>query len=382
MFTAALRGRAGAAIRSCSAVLAAALVLPCAAYAARTPAPLKLGLHVEQARPSDFVRIAAGGADMVRAPIKWPHVQPVADGPYLWAEYDALIGDAASAGLPVLPVIAGSPRYARPGPAEQPTRRVDRRRFTAFVSALAARYGPGGGFWAEHPEIPLHPIGAWQLWNEPNLSHYWAGAPDAREYVSLVRIMRAAILAAQPDAKIVLAGMPEQRVVRPASDFLSQMYEVRGFSRLFDVAAVHGYAKRGSGVATVVRRLRATLDAGGDKGKPIWVTELGWGSAGPAKDPRVTTPEGQGQRLSEAFATLNRLSATYRIQRVLWYDWRDPVAPTGVPDHFSFHTGLFDLSGLPKPAWPVFVALAAGTDTGQEPLEPETPPEPEPVSAR
>lgn len=378
MFTAALHGRAGATIRSCSAVLAAALVLPCAAHAARTPAPLKLGVHVEEAPQSDFARIAAGGADMVRAPIKWPHVQPVADGPYLWAEYDTLIGNAAAAGLPVLPVIAGSPRYARPGPAEQPTRRVDRRRFIAFVTALAGRYGPGGAFWTERPEIPVHPIGAWQLWNEPNLSHYWAGAPDAREYVSLVRIMRRAIRSAQPDAKIVLAGMPEQHASRPASDFLAQMYEVRGFPRLFDVAAVHGYAKRGGGVATVVRRMRAALDAGGDESKPIWVTELGWGSAGPAKDPRVTTPEGQGQRLTEAFSTLSRLSAEYRVQRVLWYDWRDPVAPAGLPDHFSFHTGLFDLGGLPKPVWPVFVALAAGTDAGQGPLEPEPQPAPAP----
>ncbi|MEA2348927.1 MAG: polysaccharide biosynthesis protein PslG [Thermoleophilaceae bacterium] len=338
--------------------VALAVAIPPAAGAV---VPLKLGLHLETATPAEFSRIAVGGADLVRLPVKWGHVQPLPDGPYDWSEYDALIGDAATAGLPVLPVIVGSPRYARPGPAEEPTRAVDRRRFNAFVESLAARYGPGGAFWTEHPEIPPRPVGAWQLWNEPNLSHYWAGSPNAREYVALVRNMRRVILKVQPDAKIVLAGMPEQHSARPASTFLAQMYRVKGFSGLFDVAAVHAYAKRGSGVATVVRRIRGVLDAAGDTGKPIWITELGWGSAGPVGDGRVTTPDGQAQRLSEAFTTLANGAATSKVQRVIWYSWRDPIFVPGGYDAFGLHTGLFDSAGVPKPAWSTFSALAGGT---------------------
>jgi hypothetical protein len=340
---------------------------------------VKLGVHAETATPLEMQRIAEGGADLIRAPIKWGHVQPVKRGPYQWGEYDTLIGNAAMAGLPVLPTIVGSPRYARPGPAEQPTRKRDVSQFMRWARELAGRYGPDGDFWRGHPEIPPQPIGAWQIWNEPNLSFYWAGEPDPAEYAAFLERTAAAIHRSQPGAKIVLAGMPEQRARTAGSRFLEELYSVPGLPKAFDAVAVHAYAKRGSGALTAVRRFRGVMDRGGDEHKPIWVTELGWGSDGPTSDPRVTTAEGQAANLSDSFTRLVQAAGQMRLARIVWYDWRDR-RPTPVDtDHFSFHTGLFSLEGEPKPAWPVFAALAHG-DPGSGPLEEEEPaPTPPPV---
>jgi hypothetical protein len=362
----------------------AALVAVLAATAVTAPAPaasaaeVLLGLHAESATPAELQRIAQGGADLLRAPIKWGHVQPVKRGPYNWIEYDTLIGDAALAGIRVLPVVVGSPRYARPGPAEQPTRKRDLAQFTKFVRKLAQRYGPGGKFWIARPEIPPRPVSAWQIWNEPNLSHYWAGSPDPEEYAAFLERTAAAIHDSQPDAKIVLAGMPEQKARTSGSRFLEDLYAQKGFSNLFDAAAVHAYSKRGTGPLTTVRRIRGVMTRNGDPRKPIWVTELGWGTAGPEGDPRVTTFDGQAANLSESFQRLALQADRLRLASIIWYDWRDRQ-PTAVDiDHFSFHTGLFSREGEPKPAWPVFASLAKG-DPGSGPLPDETPePEPEP----
>lgn len=357
-------------------VLAASLAAIAMASPSASAAEVQLGLHAESATPAELERIARGGADILRTPIKWGHVQPVRRGPYNWAEYDALIGDAALAGVPVLPVVVGSPRYARPGPAEQPTRKRDVAQFTKFVRALARRYGPEGNFWTAHSEIPPQPVEAWQVWNEPNLSHYWAGDPDPKEYAAFLERTADAIHVSQPDAKIVLAGMPEQKARTSGSRFLESLYAQKGFSHLFDAVAVHAYSKRRTGPLTTVRRFRGVMARNGDPRKAIWVTELGWGSAGPEGDPRVTDADGQAANLSESFQRLVGEADRLGLGRIVWYDWRDRQ-PTAVEvDHFSFHTGLFSREGEPKPAWPVFTSLAQG-DPGSGPL-PEDAPAPEP----
>ncbi len=362
------------------AALATVLIVIAATCPTASAAEVQLGLHAETATPAELDRIAHGGADILRTPMKWGHVQPVKRGPYDWTEYDKLIGDAALAGVPVLPVVVGSPRYARPGPAEQPTRKRDVQQFTKFVRALARRYGPGGNFWITRPEIPQVPVTSWQIWNEPNLSHYWAGSPDPEEYAAFLKRTADAIHTSQPGARIVLAGMPEQRARTSGSRFLQELYAQKGFAGSFDVAAVHAYSKRGTGPLTTVRRFRGVMAKNGDPRKPIWVTELGWGSAGPPNDPRVTTADGQAANLSDSFQRLVFHADQLRLASIIWYDWRDRQPTAVEADHFSFHTGLFSLDGEPKPAWPVFASLAQG-DPGSGPLPDETPesaPGPEP----
>lgn len=340
------------------ALIVAATVLALPASAGAT---LDLGVHVEAPSRAELDRIALGGAGFVRAPIKWNHVQAVENGSYDWSEYDTFLTETASVGLNVLPVVVGSPRWAAVTVADQPTRRRSLRALSAFVRALTDRYRPGGAFWATRPELPQLPVRSWQLWNEPNSRHFWAGEPDASEYVSLLGRMARATRAADPDAQIVLAGMGEQREKNRASDFLRAMYAQKGFSKSFDVAAAHAYAKRPRGVETAVRRLRGVMDAAGDRRKPIWITEMGWASSGPSGDFRVTDPEGQAALLEATFGRMAQRASRLTLERITWYESRDRTPPETAAASWVYHVGFFEVDGDPKPAWSAFSSFAGGS---------------------
>ena len=80
-------------------------------------------------------------------------------------------------GIRVLATVYGSPTWAEPTP-ENPPLGSALPGFEAFVRAAVERYGAGGTFWEEHPELPNLPIEDWQLWNEPNSPFFWKPAPD------------------------------------------------------------------------------------------------------------------------------------------------------------------------------------------------------------
>ena len=92
----------------------------------------------------------------------------------------------------------------------------------------------------ERTPNPL-PIQSWQIWNEPNLHKYFAPHPSATTYARLLAISRNAIKSRDPQARIVLAGMPGHGDVK-AWDFLNRLYTVPGIKNSFDAAALHPYA--------------------------------------------------------------------------------------------------------------------------------------------
>ena len=81
---------------------------------------------------------------------------------------------------------------------------------------------------------------AWQIWNEPNVVRWFAPAPSPQEYAELLGISHDAIKSQDPNAKIVLAGLFSEGVVKPES-FLDNLYEISGARADFDVAALHPY---------------------------------------------------------------------------------------------------------------------------------------------
>jgi hypothetical protein len=233
--------------------------------------------------------------------------------------------------------------------------------FLDFVQAAVSRYRPRGDFWHDHPDLPPRPIRAWQAWNEPNLEAFWGTTPDPPAYAELLRQMRQAILAGDPRAKVVLAGMPRSVVEHPIDEYLAELCALPGFGRLFDIAAVHAYAGSPDEVLSVVDAARAILDRNGDGAKPIWITELGWASDGPARDTmRVKSPGRQAALLRASVAALRRQATRDGIGTIIWYDLQDYTRPPEMPDRFVWHTGLFDDRGRPKPAWRAFADVTGG----------------------
>ncbi len=280
--------------------------------------------------------MVASGVESIRLVFHWTDAQPyrtldevpaarrgayrLIDGvPTDFAPFDRLVAAATIRRLRVLPVVTTAPRWAAKYPGKFASPPDGTAAYASFARALAARYGPGGSFWAENRSLPRHrPIRVWQLWNEPNLRTSWSDKRWPRPYVELLRAGRAAIRDVDPGARIVLAGFANY-----SWRSLAAVYRVPGARRLFDEVAIHPYTGQVGGVKTILERVRRTMRRNGDRRKPIAVTEFGWPSAkGKAKGFGIeVTERGQAARVRKALIMFGRQRRRLGISSVYWYTW-------------------------------------------------------------
>jgi Glycosyl hydrolase catalytic core len=281
------------------------------------------------------------------------------DGDAHWGELDALVGDAATSGIEVLPVLAAAPYVKGKHRARPPRTPSARRKWARWVEQVVDRYGRGGDFWLTHRDLPYFPITAWQVWNEPNLKAHWP-RPNARSYVALLRATSAAIRDTDLDATVVLAGVPDTRRGIRLRPYLRALYRRPGFKRLFDVVALHPYAQDVSGVEEGIELARRVMRRSGDARRPIWVTEIGWATSGPFRSAFRVSVRAQAERLRDAYDMFIEERERWRLQRVFWFSLRDRDLADGEPDWFGPHTGLFYRSGYAKPAWEELADVTGG----------------------
>lgn len=338
--------------------------------------------------PADYARMGAAGADVVRVVLSWPHAQPRRGEAFEWRAFDSIVDAAARGGVEVLPILYGTPSWAVrcAGLAARKCRRVPplrspeaRSAWERFVRAAVERYGRQGSFWTSRipplsgtgagglPALerpPYTPVTRWQVWNEPSSPTYWKGSrPDPRAYAELVEISAGAIRARDPGASILLAGLYGSPAAgRPglrAWRYLGRLYGVPGIERHFDAVALHPYVPSLRGVARQLRRVRGTMRRRGDAATPVWITEIGWGSADRDEGPLLKGLDGQARILERAFA---RLAARrpWRVEGVVWFDWRDPgELVDGCTSPFCLSAGLLAEDGEEKPSFSSFAEIAS-----------------------
>jgi len=302
---------------------------------------------------------AALHAGLIRQTFDWAAIE-TKPGHYDFRRYDALMRAAASRGLRVLPVLFNPPGFHSSGPPRPSPRGTfpprHPRDLGVFAAVVARRYGPRGSFWRANPSLPADPIRAWQVWNEPSLPVYWPTGPSAAAYARLLEATGKAIRAVDPRATIVSAGLPQTRIGVPFARYAEGLYRA-GAKGSFDVLAIHPYAHDAAGVLDAVAQARALMDRHGDR-SPIWVTEVGWASAGPPSDFTVG-PAGQAQRVS---ATLRALTVDRRrlgLRGIVYFGLNDSAIYPGGHDFWGLHTGLETLNGHRKPAYRAFKNAAA-----------------------
>ena len=286
---------------------------------------------------ADFDRMATAQVGTLRLEIFWSGADPsAAPGDYDWSRTDELVGEAAARGIQVLPFVFSTPgwvaaldghecadtcaAYAPRGPAALAAWRD-------FLDAAVERYGPGGEFWSLNPLTPELPIRAWQLWNEQNSPTFYKPKPDVRGYAKLLAAGHEAITAVDDQAEIVLGGMfgtplGGRKPGIAAWNFLGKLYDRRGITKRFDGVAPHPYAARFSEALLQVERFREVMVEAGDGDADLWITELGWASAG-VPDPLNRGPQGQADRLTQAFKYFLKKRTQLNIRSVSWYSWRD-----------------------------------------------------------
>ena len=308
-------------------------------------------------RQQQLATQASLGVRLLRQTFDWSQIE-VARGRYHLSYYDAFVGDAARAGISVLPILFRAPRFrgGKSGTIAYPPKRyADLGRFGAV---LVHRYGPDGTFWSQNPDVPKLPIRSWQIWNEPNLKAYWGRAPNAKQYAKLLRAAAQPIKAADPSAEIVTAGMPESKIGVPLKKFIPAMYRA-GAKDTFDALAINPYGHTAAAVIRNIARARSLMRRFNDAA-PIWATEVGWSDRGPPGPQRVG-PQGQATQLGNLISALLRDRTSLNVRGFVYYQWRDGRLYNG-KDFWGLHTGLLTRDGQPKPAYYALQqALAAGT---------------------
>jgi hypothetical protein len=298
------------------------------------------------------------GVQWQREEIFWDRVQQAPDGPFDWDgdgsgfyNYDRVIEAQVAAGINVLGLLDYNPAWFK-GQNPHPDEWIED--WGDFVYATVARYGRDRG-WIKH----------WELWNEPNLagSGYESGLYEVRDFVRLLEVGRAAALAADPEAKIVMGGLASTWSATPSAynydyfNYLEIVGELGGWEHV-DIIAIHPYrpdapegtlAGRAQGAQdfrTEMRHLDELLLRYGPK--PIWLTEMGWASTGiwPGVD-----ADTQAFFLTRFYV----LAMTHpSIEKIFWYDFRNdtwPDAPYENPVHLA-HDPEFNY-GLLRRAYPL-----------------------------
>lgn len=170
------------------------------------------------------------------------------------------------------------------------------------------RYGPGGLFFAEHPDLPYRPIKAIEVYNEPNFwyldtsreEHRKGRGPLTEDERLAIEARREALYARllAETAEAIRKGWPEVKIVGFAAGgsanadvrFIKNVHAASpATAGSYDVLSTHPYLPRPVAPEGVALRtwgqysiwrglsdIRGIMESYGTADRPIWYTELGW----------------------------------------------------------------------------------------------------------
>ncbi len=291
--------------------------------------------------------MAAGGLQLARIDARWSDIEPNPPSGgthnYDWSMYDAIVQGMAQAGLRWFPVIGYSTSWAgvTPGDANSVVAPAHVDDFAAFAAAVAARYGPGGSFWAAHPQLPQLPVTDYEIWNEENSStfmHPQTSAPEA--YADLYMTARAAIKAVEPQASVVVGGLAlGEQDGTGELQFIQRMYAHRPDLRgNVDAVGLHPYQPTVADTYARLAGFRQALDQVAGPGVPIEITEVGWATTAVPEAERATYLRTLAEQLPRSDCN---------VTRFLPYTWlTEETDPSNPEDWF----GIWNHNGSGKPS--------------------------------
>lgn len=236
--------------------------------------------------------LRATGATVARSDAFWEASEPSAPTgghhAFTWAFDDQIASALAMAGLRWLPVLDYTAPWAQsiPGQDHSPPRSAGE--YAAYAEAFAARYGPQGTFWAEHPELPQLPVQTFEIWNEPDNAEFWTPQPDPARYAALYAAARDAVDAVDPTARVIIGGLTRLPSFLPA-----MLAAMPGLHDHIDGVGIHPYGTPSVAVARVTAA-RAALRRLGLGSVPLYATEFGWTTRFPGALDYVPTAQRPG----------------------------------------------------------------------------------------
>lgn len=309
---------------------------------------------------SDYQLMEEAGIRSVRLPLFWDQVEsarPSVKKPD-WSELDEEVELAAARRMNILVVVSASPRWVTPERLQEPLAHAwQLRAWASFLRRAEWRYGPEGTFWLEHEDLPYDPIRSWEIWNEENIVTFGNATPSS--FAKLIRTSGRVLHGYDPGAKVIIGGFFGHPLQIPpnvsAAGFLEGIYRAGNVKRYFDGVGLHPYVPEAKGIRWEIESLRQVLRANHDGGTPIYLTELGWGSAR-FESRWERGPYGQARELNEAFTILANHRRDWRIGGVWWFSWIDRYHVC----QFCDSAGLLTGDREAKPAWYRFTEWTGG----------------------
>jgi hypothetical protein len=160
--------------------------------------------------------------------------------------------------------------------------------WAGFVGDAVERYGRGGAFWADHPDLQPLPIETWEIGNEENIHQFWCPAADPEQYAKVYATARIAAHDADADAQVIVGGLAPTFSASPPGgdvnvpDFLKRFISADpALAGRIPAVAVHLYGPSPNVDLLELRAYRQALDRAGLAKTPMLVNEAGWHTQGP-----------------------------------------------------------------------------------------------------
>jgi hypothetical protein len=223
--------------------------------------------------------------------------------------------------------------------------------YREFVVAFIKRYGIGGTFWAEHPELDeaRYAIQTFELGNEP-----YYGGMTAPQYAEAVRPTLEAVHQQNLPAKLILPSV----IFGTDTSWMDTIYKaIPNLNEYFYAFADHPYWY-GVNPATAgndsplerIGTLRRRMNEHGAANKPIFITEYGESTADCGEE-----CVSEAQQAEHIQTLLNGILAhpEWGVEMISFFQLHDwATGSTEREEQF----GILRANGTPKPAYPIVQA--------------------------
>jgi hypothetical protein len=264
-------------------------------------------------------KVKEAGFSWVRQQVPWADIQDQNTRAYLWGELDSIVEAAQRNNVKLILSLVKAPSWAaRNGRNGMPGDKFD---FGSFAANIARHY--------------KGKVAAYEIWNEQNLQSETGAPVNPAQYLDLLVTGYSSIKWIDPQAVVIYGGETPTGVNNPDIGiddviYLQQFYQLAGGAgkRYFDVLGAHPGSNLnppdtlwpsnpGPGCSNGnqwcdhpsfyfrrIEGLRQVMEANGDGGKQMWLTEFGWttrNSAPGYEYGQYVTDQNQADYLVRAF---------------------------------------------------------------------------------
>ncbi len=287
--------------------------------------PNGFGVNIHfRGQPRDLDMIVEAGFKLIRMDLTWAVIEQ-SKGVYDFDKigYDSLTKGCIERGIRILYILDYSNSIYESSRSVRTE--AGREAFADFAEAAAKRYAGKGVLW--------------EIWNEPNIKHFWDPQPSAGDYCNLVEKTAPRIRKADPNG-LVVAGATSQIPLGWLNDCFK-----KGLLKWIDVLSVHPY--RSEFPETVVDdyvALRQLVARYAPPGKEMPIISGEWGYSNLNWDKSRLSEQEQAEYLARMFL----VNLYQGVDVSIWYDWKNDGTDPNEREH-QFGTVWHDLN--PKAAY-------------------------------